>query len=232
MESSETESEQEEILSESDDEDLYNSGAFFHEQGSLTGSGVDPKAVVDDSTCLDPQGEPLLGKAGWKAKKGLDFSLRKCQDKILDVLGPSAKFFNMVETALAKGTLADLLAIRGWIQRSICLIGIANTALSMERRKAILIMIEPKLVNLAISEPRSQAKGLLFGDKFVEELGSYVGTFMVLDKAQANTKQVFSQKVLPESAQGRQISGPSARLFLPEFVPGFSWLCALQISGT
>ncbi|CAH2282341.1 Hypothetical predicted protein [Pelobates cultripes] len=117
---------------------------------------------------VDPKITQFLGKSDWKAKKVLDYSLRHCQDKVLDVLGPVANIFDMVKAALTEGTPIDLLAIRGWIQRSICLIDNAHTALATEQRKAILMKIEPKLLNLAISEPGTQAKGLLFG-----ELGKY-----------------------------------------------------------
>ncbi|CAH2326228.1 Hypothetical predicted protein [Pelobates cultripes] len=161
---------------------------------------------------VDPKIAQFLGKTGWKAKKGLDFALRHCQDKILDVLGPSAKIFDMVETALAGGAPIDPLAIRGWIQRAICLLGNANVALATERRKAILIKIEPKLVALAITEPGPQAKGLLFGDSFVKELGTYVGTFTALDKAQANMKKVFSHRVFGGAGRYRgRLPGRSSR---------------------
>ncbi|CAH2295856.1 Hypothetical predicted protein [Pelobates cultripes] len=118
----------------------------------------------------------------------------------------------MVETALTEGTPIDLLAIRGWIQRGICLIGNANTALATKRRKAILMKIEPKLINLAISEPGTQAKGLLFRDDFVKTLGKYVNTFTALDKAQKSMKRKFSQKVF--GGVGRQrgrLSGRSSQ---------------------
>ncbi|CAH2247137.1 Hypothetical predicted protein [Pelobates cultripes] len=149
---------------------------------------------------VDPKIAQFLGKSGWKFKRGFDYSLRHCQDKVLDVLGPVAKIFNMVESALIEGAPIDLLAIRGWIQRSICLIG-----------KAILMKIEPKLLNLAISEPGTQAKGLLFGDDFVKVLGKYVSTFMALDKAQTNMKHVFSQKVFDGTSRHRgHLSGRSS----------------------
>ncbi|CAH2275062.1 Hypothetical predicted protein, partial [Pelobates cultripes] len=54
----------------------------------------------------------FLGKSSCKAKKGLDYSLRHCQDKDLDVLGPVVKIFDMVEAALTEGASIDLLAIR------------------------------------------------------------------------------------------------------------------------
>ncbi|XP_053310368.1 uncharacterized protein LOC128472509 [Spea bombifrons] len=166
-----------------------------------------PRPTVPDLACNTPDVDPkiaqFLGKTGWRPKKGLDFSLRNCQDKVLDVLGPCARIFEMVEEAISGVTPLDLMSIRGWIQRAICLIGNANTALASERRRAILIKIEPKLVNMATSEPGTSAKGMLFGDKFVKDLGSFVQTFTALDKAQANMKRVFSPKVFGGAGRGR-----------------------------
>ncbi|KAM8930673.1 uncharacterized protein RCH25_006588 [Pelodytes ibericus] len=158
-----------------------------------------PRPTVPDMACDTPEVDPkiaqFLGKTGWKTKKGLDFSLKVCQDKVLDIMGPCAKIFELVESGLSTDTPVDLPAIKGWIQRVICLIGNANTALAVERRKAILLKIEPKLVNMATNEPGPQAKGMLFGDNFVKELGSFVQTFTVIDKAQSSMKRVFTTKV-------------------------------------
>ncbi|CAH2248554.1 Hypothetical predicted protein [Pelobates cultripes] len=166
-----------------------------------------PRPTVPDMASatpdIDPKVAQFLGKTGWKAKKGLDYSLRHCQDKVLDTLCPSAKIFELVEAALTEGTPLDLLAIRGWAQRSICLIGNANAALATERRKTILMKIEPKLVNMALTEPGPQAKGLLFGDNFVKELSTYVSTFTALDKAQTSIKRVFSPRVFGGAGRHR-----------------------------
>ncbi|CAH2293627.1 Hypothetical predicted protein [Pelobates cultripes] len=152
------------------------------------------RPTVPNMACVTKDVDPKIAQfLGWKAKRRLDFSLRNCQDKLLDVLGPIAKIFNMVEAALTEWAPIDLLAIRGWIQCSICLIGNANTALATVRRKVILMKSLPKLLNLAMSEPGTQAKGFLFGDDFVKDLGKYVSTFTALDKAQTNMKCLFSQ---------------------------------------
>ncbi|KAM4706237.1 LOW QUALITY PROTEIN: uncharacterized protein WCC33_010960 [Rhinophrynus dorsalis] len=166
-----------------------------------------PRPIVPDMVSntpdVDPKISQFLSKSGWKPKKGLDYSLRNCQDKIFDILGSCIKIFEIVEAAVSSGGCIDPLSVRGWIQRAICLIGNANTALAMKRCKAILLRIEPKLINLATSEPGPQAKGLLCLDNFVKELGSFVQPFMALDKAQSNMKRVFSPKVFPEAGRGR-----------------------------
>ncbi|CAH2315891.1 Hypothetical predicted protein, partial [Pelobates cultripes] len=59
-----------------------------------------PCPTVPDMACVtsdvDPKIAQFLGKSGWKAKKGLDYSLQHCQDKVLDVLGLVATIFDMV----------------------------------------------------------------------------------------------------------------------------------------
>ncbi|KAM8960763.1 LOW QUALITY PROTEIN: uncharacterized protein RCH25_036530 [Pelodytes ibericus] len=76
----------------------------------------------------------------------------------------------------------DLENMKGWVQRIVCLIGNANTALATKRRKEILMKIKPKITNMAIAELGPQAKGLLFSRTFVKDLGFYVSTFTALDK--------------------------------------------------
>ncbi|KAM4748917.1 uncharacterized protein WCC33_006326 [Rhinophrynus dorsalis] len=166
-----------------------------------------PIPIVSDLVCntpdVDPKISQFLGKTGWKPKKGLDYSLHNCQDKILDILVPCTKISEIVEASASGGGCIDPLSVRGWIQRAICLLGNVNTALATERSIAILLRIEPKLINLATSEPGPQAKGLLFKDNFVKELGAFIHTFTALGKAQSNMKQVFSPKVFPRAGRGR-----------------------------
>ncbi|KAM8945686.1 uncharacterized protein RCH25_049004 [Pelodytes ibericus] len=175
-----------------------------------------PRPTVANTVCVTPEVDPkiaqFLGKTGWKTRKGLDFSLKNCQDKILDVLGPITKIFELVEAAIVEGTSVNPDCLRGWAQMAICLLGNANSALATERRKAILLKIEPKLVNMAISEPGPKAKGLLFGDSFVKELGAFVQTFTALDKAQSNMRRVFNQKVFVRAGRTRgRLAGRSFR---------------------
>ncbi|KAM4808182.1 LOW QUALITY PROTEIN: uncharacterized protein WCC33_003912 [Rhinophrynus dorsalis] len=166
-----------------------------------------PIPIVPDMVCntpvVDPKISQFLGKTGWKAKKGLDYCLRNCKDKVLDVLGPCTKIFEMVEEAISGNEQMDLLSVRGWIQRVIYLTGNANTALATEWRKAILLKIEPKLINMATSGPGPQVKGFLYRDNFVMEFVSFVQTFTALDKAQSSMKWVFGPKVFHGAGRGR-----------------------------
>ncbi|CAH2253090.1 Hypothetical predicted protein [Pelobates cultripes] len=124
-----------------------------------------PRPSVPGSACktpeVDPQIAQFLNKSGWKQKKGLDFSLRHCQDKIMDTIGPLSKAYEVLEAAKAGDAELDIDVVIGWVQRAICLLGNANMAVSAERRKAILLKIDPKLATMAVSEPGPSAEGML-----------------------------------------------------------------------
>ncbi|CAH2249879.1 Hypothetical predicted protein [Pelobates cultripes] len=152
---------------------------------------------------VDPQISQFLNKSGWKSKKGLDFSLKGCQDMILDTLGPLSKLYKLLDAAKAGDSALDVDVAIGWVQCAICLLGNANTAMSAERRKAILLKIDPKLTTMTVVEPSSSSDGMLFGDTFMKNLGSYVKTFTAIDKAQANMKCVFAPKVFGGAGHSR-----------------------------
>ncbi|CAH2284322.1 Hypothetical predicted protein [Pelobates cultripes] len=158
-----------------------------------------PRPSLPGSACktpeVDPQIAQFLNKSGWKPKKGLDFSLKGCQDKILDTLGPLSKLYELLDAAKAGNSALDVDVAIGWVQRAICLLGNANTAMSAERRKAILLKTDPKLATMTVAEPSSSSDRMLFGDTFVKDLGCYVKTFTAIDKAQANMKRMFAPKV-------------------------------------
>ncbi|XP_040261452.1 uncharacterized protein LOC120977528 [Bufo bufo] len=157
-----------------------------------------PRPIIPNKVCDTPSVDPkmiqFLSKAGWNPRKGLESALRSCQDKLLDVFGPLAKIFDLAESAKAEGGQVDPVELREWVQRAICITGNVNTSLSMERRKAILFKIEPKLANLALTETGKEAQGLLFGESFIKDLGRYVGAFTALDKAQSSMKRVFHEQ--------------------------------------
>ncbi|CAH2305823.1 Hypothetical predicted protein [Pelobates cultripes] len=105
-----------------------------------------PGPNVPNEACRTPEVDPtisqFLGKTGWKPKKGLEFSLKNCQDKILKVTGPASNLYELLESAKAGETAMDFDVAIGWVQRLICLLGNANTAMATERRKAILLKID------------------------------------------------------------------------------------------
>ncbi|XP_044130591.1 uncharacterized protein LOC122923810 [Bufo gargarizans] len=154
---------------------------------------------------------PFLAKTGWNPRKGLDSALKSCQDKLLDIFGPLAKIFEMAESARVDGSPVDPEELTGWIQRAICIAGSTNSSLAIERRKAILFKIDPKLANLALTEAGKDAQGLLFGDSFIKDLSRYVGAFTVLDKAQSSMRRVFQGRVSTRAGSSRgRLSGRSS----------------------
>ncbi|CAH2322205.1 Hypothetical predicted protein [Pelobates cultripes] len=179
-------------------------------------------ASGDTGKILDPHGEPLFDpdelchprSAEWSPSdhvaRYIASSMRKPLDKnkVLDILGPAAKILEVVEDnqELVRATIC------GWIQRVICLIGNANTAMATERCKSILLKIEPKLVHMALNEPGAQANGLLFGENFVKELTSFIHTFPALDKAQSNIHKVVNPRVFGGARRARShLSGRVTR---------------------
>ncbi|XP_044130837.1 uncharacterized protein LOC122923981 [Bufo gargarizans] len=171
-----------------------------------------PRPIIPNKVCDTPSVDPkmiqFLSKAGWNPRKGLESALRSCRDKLLDIFGPLAKIFDLAESAKAEGGQVDPVELREWVQHAICIGGNVNTSLSMERRKAILFKIEPKLSNLALTETGKEAQGLLFGESFIKDLGRYVGAFTALDKAQSSMKRVFQGRVSTRAGSFRgRLSG-------------------------
>ncbi|XP_040294434.1 glutamate receptor ionotropic, NMDA 2C [Bufo bufo] len=114
-----------------------------------------PRPLVPTKVCdtlvVDPKMAQFLSKSGWNPHKGLESALKACQDK-LDIFGPLARIFELAESARADDRNVDPEELRGWIQRAICIAGNVNMSLFIERRKAILFKIEPKLANQALTE--------------------------------------------------------------------------------
>ncbi|XP_078503027.1 uncharacterized protein LOC144761602 [Lissotriton helveticus] len=141
---------------------------------------------------LDPNMATFLKKFSKDPKKGLDRAWRGCQDKLLDVCGPLTKILDRAVQAKESNTPLDTTEVLEWAQRALCFLGNANYAVSTERRRSFLMRIDTQLADMATSEAGIMANGLLFGDKFVKELGKYVSTFSALDKVQSNIKKVFN----------------------------------------
>ncbi|XP_040261447.1 uncharacterized protein LOC120977521 [Bufo bufo] len=170
-----------------------------------------PRPIVANKVCdtpsVDPKMVQFLAKSGWNPRRGLESALKATQDKLLDLFGPLTKIFELAEIARETDTPVDPEDLRGWVQRAICIAGNVNTSLSIERRKAILFKIEPKLVNLALTEAGGEAQGLLFGESFIKDMGKFVGAFTALDKAQSSMRRVFQGRF---SARAGNYRGRSA----------------------
>ncbi|KAJ1191577.1 hypothetical protein NDU88_000893 [Pleurodeles waltl] len=170
------------------------------------------RPVIDEKVCmthnLDPDMITYMFKLGRDPRKGLEISLKQVQNKLLDVLGPLARIFDTVEDAYLKGKDLDVHLIRGWCQRAICFLGNANAGLLTERRKMVLMRVNPKLSDSAGKESSEEARGLLFRDGMVKALTKFARTFTSLDKAHFSMKRVFSNNNLYGRASRRgQLTG-------------------------
>ncbi|CAH2324713.1 Hypothetical predicted protein, partial [Pelobates cultripes] len=90
------------------------------------------------------------------------------------------------------GTSVDTTIMKGWVQRTICLFGNANSALVSEGDTDVPMKIDLQLTHLANKESGPSAEG--FGDYFIKEIGKYI--FSLLDKAQSTIKINFKPKSL------------------------------------
>ncbi|XP_056375992.1 uncharacterized protein LOC130291262 [Hyla sarda] len=174
-----------------------------------------PRPSLPNNASATPELDPLLAKflfkTGKNPKKGVDRSFKSCQDKLMDLLGPLSKILDMADEASNSNTTVDTETLKGWIQRAICIFGNANSALSTERKRSILMKIDPQLTNLATAEPVNPTNGMLFGDDFIRELNKYVGLFSSLNKAQVSMKKVFSSRIFGRAGKGRgRFSGRSS----------------------
>lgn len=122
----------------------------------------------------------------------MERSLKGCQDRLLDVLGPLTRIIDSAEESHINGTPLNTELIRGWSQRALIRLVNANASLNAERRRVVLPKINPKLSDMADREPSQNPKGLLFGEDLIKSLGKYVSTFTALDKAQQNMRRVFN----------------------------------------
>lgn len=82
---------------------------------------------------MDSNVVTLLSKKTWSPRKGLESVLKNCQDKLLDVLGPLAKFFELTKSIRLNEQPLDPAEVSGWVQRAICTTGNVNTTLAIER---------------------------------------------------------------------------------------------------
>lgn len=171
-----------------------------------------PRPSLEGKVALTPEIDTrkatFLQKFMRDPKKGIDRSWRSCQDKLLVVLGPLTKILDMAEEAKTSGSIISPDSLSGWAQRAIVFLGNANCALSTERRRSLLIKVDPKLGDLADTEAGAIAQGGLFVEPFVKELGKFVNPFTSLDKAQSTIKRVFPGfSVGPVEAGAARLAG-------------------------
>ncbi|XP_069055841.1 uncharacterized protein [Pleurodeles waltl] len=166
-----------------------------------------PRPVLSNKATITPtideQMLTFFTKQGKDPRKGVDKAWSSCQDKLLDITGPLTRIFDLVESARLDGSFLDPEELSLWIQRCFCLLGNANSSFIHERRKGLLIKLDPKLVKLATVQPQFQSDGQLFGDSFIKDLGKYVATFTSLTKAQQSMRKMFHQRVFARAGRGR-----------------------------
>lgn len=169
-----------------------------------------PRPMVQDKLCLTPNLDPelikFLFKLGRDPRKGMERSLKSCQDRLLDTLGPLCRLIDLIEENYINGSQPDINLLRGWSQRTLILLGNANASLNTERRKVVLSKIDPKLCDMAEKESSNNPNGLLFGEDLIKGLGKYVATFTALDKAQSNMRRIFNSGVFARA--GRRVRSP------------------------
>ncbi|XP_056402122.1 uncharacterized protein LOC130295423 [Hyla sarda] len=169
-----------------------------------------PRPCIPKKVVLTPEIDPILlrylTKHGKYSKKGIERSFRTIQDRILDLFGPVTMILNLSEQAAATDQPIDLLQLRGWAQRAVCLLGCANTTCATERRRSILMRLDPQLSHLAETEPGPAAEGLLFGDTLIKDINKMVGLYTSLDKAQTSLKKSSSAKVFTTAGRSRSRS--------------------------
>lgn len=160
---------------------------------------------------MDSEVAQFLSKTNWNPRKGLESSLKACQDKLLDMFGLLSKIFEMAEGAKASGQPIDPQELSSWIQRAICMSGTINSSLAVDRRKAIIFQIDTKLSNLAVTEVVTEADGLLFGKSFVKKMGQFASTFTAIEKAQAAMRKAFPSWVSGRASKSRGcLSAPTS----------------------
>ncbi|XP_069503256.1 uncharacterized protein [Ambystoma mexicanum] len=160
---------------------------------------------VAETPELDPKMLTFVSKTSKDPRKGIDRSWSSCKEKVLDISVPLAKIMNLAGRARDAGEEVDPEALACWAQRAVCLLGNANCAISSERRRVLLLKIDPKLSDLASYEAGEAAQGMLFGKTFGNEMGRFVGMYASLEKAQASIKKIFPGRVFAGTGryQGR-----------------------------
>lgn len=114
-----------------------------------------PRTTVPNAVCETPvvgqKGHHFRVKSTGSPRKGLELALKACQDKLLDVLGPLTKIFELAKAASLTEQLLDSSEVTSWIQRAMYYMGNVNPSLAIECRKAILFFkSDPKLANLTL----------------------------------------------------------------------------------
>ncbi|KAJ1096630.1 hypothetical protein NDU88_001765 [Pleurodeles waltl] len=107
---------------------------------------------------LDPNLATFIKPSAKDPKKGIDRYWKSCQGKALDPAGPLCKNLELAVGAEESGSPIDPEILAGWAQRALCMLRNSNSAVSIERRHSILLLIDPKLADQANAEPGPLAR--------------------------------------------------------------------------
>ncbi|XP_078533441.1 uncharacterized protein LOC144819416 [Lissotriton helveticus] len=107
---------------------------------------------VNNTPAIDPNMLMFFTKFRKDPKKGVDRAWSNCKDRLLDLVGPLTRLFDLAEEVKMEGTTVDPNTLSNWAQWAICIFGDANAHISLERRKSLLLKMCPKLVYLASKE--------------------------------------------------------------------------------
>ncbi|KAJ1159801.1 hypothetical protein NDU88_000306 [Pleurodeles waltl] len=85
-----------------------------------------PRPSLPDNITATPTIDPnmlmFFTKFGKDPKKGVDRAWSGCQDKLLDLVGPLTRIFDMAEEAKMDNTPIDPVVLSNWAQRAICML--------------------------------------------------------------------------------------------------------------
>ncbi|XP_053315604.1 uncharacterized protein LOC128483427 [Spea bombifrons] len=165
-----------------------------------------PRPCIPDKVALTPELDPnvvALLSASRYPRKGLEQGLKSAQDKILDLVGPITQILSLADKAYLQASPLDPKLVREWALRTVCLLGNANVAVATERRKAVLLRMDPRLAELGSKDLGAAANGMLFGDAFVKELNRHVSLLSSWNKAKLSMRKVFQPAPRFSSRAGR-----------------------------
>ena len=169
---------------------------------------ADPKP--DCEAAVTPEVDEFL-QTFWKGKvnNSQDGDLKQIQTALLNTTGPLCGLWSqLLEQGLGKESdLIQAPVVLDMIQRTLVLLGNANSLISERRRAHILHAVDPKLSKYAKGEFPKAGKSL-FGQSFVKEVVSQVEADTAICKASA-----LANKAQREVQKGKGPSPPKPTFF-------------------
>lgn len=92
----------------------------------------------------------FMAKRGRDPRKDIEKGLKLAQDKLLDITGSLTQALVLTDEAITQGSPLDPMLIWNWLQCCICIVSNANSALLAERRRAVLLQMDPQIAYITI----------------------------------------------------------------------------------